>query len=771
MLSPITRSRAAQLTLAISAILAAASALAAEDASDTRDVREIIVTARKIQERLIDVPVSITAFVSDKLLETNSRDLYDLTRLTPGFSFEKLNRYGVQGGVSRPVIRGMSNILGEGNASVFVDGIQYSDSILSFPFDVVERVEIIKGPQAALFGRATFAGAINLVTKKGTNTPDNRITLRAAEYGDYEANFLSRGAISEDKLFYMVHGRYYTFDGAYKNSIDGQDIGSEESYNFNASLEYRPGDVFSMVLSGGITRDDDGLAAITLQDRFANNCFLNSARQYYCGEVIEQDGATLDRERLFGTEGIERESVRLAAQLQWDFDGFSIVSNSGGFTTDQDYGYDASYQAGTELSDPLNTIPGAPGATRAATDPIFTTNFERVEVSTRDEWSTELRAQSNAEGERLHWLIGAYYYQGRRDFQEDHFRASAPTIFSGETQIDNIAVFGSLGYNLTENFDVKVELRYAEDEIANVKQPTATTPLTEIGQTFDSTSPRFSMRYKVGPDSMIYASAALGNKPGVINADPRLPTNLLFADEEEAWSYELGTKNRLMDGRLDLNAAVYYIDWTNQQLTSSFQVGATTIPYILNAAKSEVKGVELETQFAITENLLAGVTYAYTEAEFVELDDAEALNLFGNASVKGNQLPGVPQQQASVFGKVSFNVGASLQSYVRADASYTDRKFDQVYNLAHTGYQKLLNLTFGIESEQWGAQLYVKNLTDDRTTSSVTRYVDQMNLNVPQYTNQNPAQNNVAGSTTTERGFFFPLPAQRQIGASFTYRF
>src|SRR4029450_2611552 len=114
----------------------------------------------------------------------------------PGFSFERLNRYGVQGGVSRPVIRGMSNILGEGNASVFIDGIQYSDSILSFPFDAVERVEIIKGPQAALFGRATFAGAINLVTKKGTNTPDNRISLRAAEYGDYEANFLSRGAIS-----------------------------------------------------------------------------------------------------------------------------------------------------------------------------------------------------------------------------------------------------------------------------------------------------------------------------------------------------------------------------------------------------------------------------------------------------------------------------------------------------------------------------------------------------------------------------------------------
>jgi outer membrane receptor protein involved in Fe transport len=755
------------LALAVSAILAAAPAIAADEGSDA-DVREIIVTARKAPERLLDVPISITAFVSDDLQETGARDIFDLSRMTPGFSFEKLNRYGVQGGVSRPVIRGMSNILGEGNASVFVDGIQYSDSILSFPFDIVDRVEIIKGPQAALFGRATFAGAINLVTKKGTNTPENRVSLRAAEFGDYEANFLSRGPISEDKLFYMIHGRYYTFDGAYNNTLDGEKIGGEESYNVNASLEYRAGDTFSAILSAGFTRDNDGLAAITLQDRFANNCYLNSLRQYYCGEVREQDGATLDRAGLFGTDGIERESIRASLQLEWDFDGFSLISNSGGFTTDQDYGYDATYQGATAFGQ--FTVPGAPNYTRTATDPVATTGVERVEVSTRDEWSTELRAQSNAEGERFHWLIGAFYYQSRRELQEDHFRASAPTVFSGENQVDNRAVFASLGFDITKNFDVKAEVRYAEDEIANVKtNPT----YVKIGQTFDSVSPRFSLRYKLAPDSMIYASAALGNKPGVIDADPRLPTDLQFADEEEAWSYEIGTKNRFLDRRLEVNAAVYYIDWTNQQITSSFVIppGPATIPYVLNAARSEVKGVELDGQVAITENLSAGVTYAYTDAQFVELTDAEALNLLGNASVEGKQLPGVPEQQASVFGKLSFNLGESLQSYVRVDAAFTDRKYDQIFNLAHTGYQKLVNLTFGIDSQQWGAQLFVRNLTDDRTPSSVTRYVDQMNLNVPQYTNANPAQNNVPGSTTTERAFFFGLPAKRQIGASFTYRF
>jgi len=751
--------KATTLALAIGAILTAAPAVADQ-------VEEIVVTARKSEERLQDVPLSIAAFTSESLHETNTRDMYDLTRLTPGFSFERLNRYGVQGGVSRPVIRGMSNILGEGNASVFVDGILYSDSILSFPFDIVDRVEVIKGPQAALFGRATFSGAINLVTKKGTNEPENTVSVRAAQYGDYETNFLSRGAISKDKLFYMVHGRYYTFDGMYRNTLDGKKVGDEESYNFNASLEYRPGGAFSALLSGGIGRDNDGLAAVVLQDRFYNNCYLNVARQYYCGEVKQQDSAKLDRAGLHGTDGLERDSSRVAAQLEWDLDSFKIVSNSGAFFTDSNYGYDSTYQGATALG--ATTVPGAPGYTRLATDPVRTGGVMREEVAKRDEWSTELRAQS-AQQQRLRWLGGVFYYQNRRSLKELHFVATAPTVDSGENRVDNKAVFGSLGFDITDRWEVTAELRYAEDEIGNLK----TVPSRVlIEQKFESWSPRVTSTFKFTPDTMVYVNVARGNKPGVINADPRFPPELLFADEEEAWSYELGTKNRLFDGRLTANAAVYFIDWTNQQITSSytFPTGGTQ-SYISNAGKSEVKGVELEMEAALTDSLSAGLTYSYTDAEFVELNDVEAQQLFGNPSLEGKQLPGVPQQQASVFGKLSFDVGSQLKGYVRADASYTDRKFDQIYNLAYTGYQKLVNLTVGMDSSHWSAQLFVKNLTDDRTPSSVSRYVDQLNLNVPQYVNANPAQNNVAGSTNLERAFFLPLAAKRQFGANLTYRF
>ena len=753
----------------LTALPLAVAALALASPPAWSQLEEIVVTARKQEERLQDVPIAVAAFSNEQLEERGARDMFDVSHFTPGFSFEKVNRYGVQGGVSRPVIRGMSNILGEGNASVFVDGIRYSDSILSFPFDIVDRVEVIKGPQAALFGRATFSGAINLITKKGSNEPEHTVSARLAEYGDTEVNLLSRGAVVPDKLFYMVHGRYYSMDDMYRNTLDRDRIGGEQSTNFNASLEWRPTEGIAAILSGGYTRDRDDLAAITLQDRFANNCYLNVARQYYCGEVQEAREATLDRAGLQGTDGLHRDSTRLSLQLTFDLPaGLTLVSNSGLFNTEMEYGYDSTYQGATAFG--ITTVPNAPGYTRAPTDPVRTGGVLRNEVTDRDEWSTELRLQSDPAG-RFRYMLGAYYYESRRSLEERHFLPTAPTVFSGESRIDNQAIFGSLGFDITDRWEATAELRYAEDTIGNynaIARPTA--PLIE--NTFDSVSPRVTTTFKLTQDNMVYANIAKGNKPGVINADPRFPPDIRYADEESSWNYEVGTKNRFLGGRLMANLALYYIDWKDQQLTASytFPTGGTQ-SYIRNAGKTEIKGAELELEAAVTDQFTAGFTWSLTDAKFKELFDAEAGQLFGNTSLVGKMPAGVPEQQASAYGRVRFPVGTDKSGFVRGDISYTDRKFDQIFDLAHTGEQVLLNMSAGVENDHWAVTFFVNNLTDDRTPSSVTRYVDQLNLNVPQHVNANPAQNNVPGTTTLERAFFYPLANKRQFGITAKWKF
>lgn len=761
--------------LRLGAIALAGAALAAFALPAAAQIEEVLVTARKIEERLQDVPLSVTAFTSDTIEELDVRDLLDISRFTPGFAFEKVNRYGVQGGVSRPVIRGMSNILGEGNASVFVDGIIFSDSMLAFPFGVVERVEVIKGPQAAQFGRSTFAGAINLITKKGSNEHDSEVSVRAAEFDDYEGNLLVSGPIIEDKLFYMFHGRYYDFGGEYNNTLDGGSIGGERSNNYNGSLEFRATENFTAILSGGYSEDHDEHAPLTLQDRYANNCFLNTPRQYYCGEVEEQESSTLDIARLLGTEGVNRESTRASLQLTFGLGDFTLTSNSGAFSTDSEYGYDSTYQGATAFG--TTTIPNAMGATRALTDPVRTQSVMRNEIISRDEWSTELRLQSPRDA-NWRFMLGAYYYDSERTLREEHFVATAPTVNSGESLVDNQAVFGSLEADFTDRWAATLELRYAEDTVSNIRASDGML----FEQKFDSLAPRLTSSFKLTPETMLYLNVAQGNKPGVINADPRFPADLRFADEEEAWVYEIGAKNTFMDDRLIANLAVYYTDWTNQQITSvfTFPTGGTQ-SFILNAGKSEVKGVELELQMQVNEYLSGAFTYSYTDATFVELTDVEAGQLVGDTSVEGNKLPNVPEQQVGAWGRIDFPLSERVDTFMRADASWVDRKYDQIYNLAHTGEQFLINAAFGFETEHWTASVFVDNLTNDLTPSTVVRYVDQMNLNVAAASNPNPAQANCAppsppsacpvASTTTERAFFFPLAAGRQFGMNLSYRF
>lgn len=755
-----------------STLLAAASLgalIAAADAARAQaQLEEIVVTARKTTERLQDVPISVSAFTERELAERGLTDIFKISQFTPGFTFEKINRYGAQGGTSRPVIRGMSNILGEGNAAVFVDGVLFTDSILSFPFDVVERVEVIKGPQAALFGRATFSGAINLITKKGGNEFEHKVSARAAEYDDYEINLLSSGPLIEDKAFYMVHGRYYDFGGMYRNTLDGGKVGQEESYGVNASLEFRASDNFTIRLSGGYNEDHDGLAVTVLQDRFSNNCFLNAPRQYYCGKVKRFDAVTLDRAGLAGTEGVDRESLRLFGTLEWAVGDFQITSNTGVFFTDTSNGTDSTAQGATAIA--RLTIPGTTVA-RAATDPVRVGTTLRNEVTERDEWSQELRV-SSPQDESFRYLFGGFYYKRTRDFEERRTLPGVPTLFFGTDRVRNWAVFGSLAQDFTEDLTGTVELRYARDRIGNNNPIARPTVQTLIQRSFKSWSPRFTLDYKMGDETLIYAVVAKGNKPGVINTDPRFPPDIQFAEEEKSWNYEVGTKNTLLDGKMVVNLAAYYIDWTNQQLTTTFffPTGGTQ-SYIVNAGETEVKGLEAEISGVFNEYASGGFTYSFNDAKFKRFNDPEHNELFGTPSARGKQLPNTPKQQFTLYGRLNTAFTDEIEGFARADFAYTERKFAQIYNLAHTGDQYLLNLKVGMETDAWNLTLFVDNVTDDRTPSTVIRFVDQLNLNVPGAPQASPAQVNVPGTTATERGFQYPLASKRKFGVTASYKF
>lgn len=748
------------LTSAAAATLMAAAAPSAF----AQALEEIVVTARKKEERLQDTPLSITAFSARDLQERGLNDMLKVSSFSPGFQFESFGgRRGNQGNVSRPVIRGQSNILGDGNAAFFVDGVLFSDTILSFPFELVERVEIVRGPQAAQFGRSTLSGAINLVTKQPSDEPEHAVSLRAAQYNDYEVNAVSRGPLIEDKLFYMLHGRWFDFGGQYRNRLDGARVGQQSSKGVNGAIEFRATDALTARLNIGYNKDDDGPLALVLQERFANNCFLNAPRQYYCGPVQRRDSTELNLNQLRGEEGVRRHSTRIFGTIAYDADAFVITSNTGAFFTYEEFGYDADLTS----ADPTNLV-----VPRTATDPIRLGSFNRLEKTRRNEWSTELRVAS-AEDQPIRWVIGGFLYERRRTLVENHFLPTAPPIDFGTDRVNNKAVFGSVSGDLTDALTFTAELRYASDEIGNFQRARITTIPGSNGllqNTFESWLPRFTVDYRLSESSMLYGVVAKGNKPGAINSDPRTPPAIRFADEESAWNYEIGTKNTFLDGRLIANLALYYIDWSKQQLTSAFDLpGGGTAPFLLNAGSTTSKGFEVELNAAVTERLTTGASYAFNDATFKELNDSEARELFGNPSVRGNQTPNSSRHQFAAFARYEHPLTDALSLVTRVDVSYASKKYDQVFNLAHTGDRTLVNAKIGVEGENWELTFFVDNLTDDRTPSTVVRFVDLKNLNVAP--NANPAQNNVPGTTTQERGFQYPLADKRKFGITARYRF
>ena len=289
----------------------------------------IVVTARKREESLIEVPLSISVLGAKEIDEAGIENISDVAAQTPGFSFRQgFGRTGGgDGGASvRPSIRGMSNILGAPNAGFFVDGIFVSGNITSYNLENLERVEVIRGPQAALYGRQTFAGAINFVTR----VPDDELRIGAevtvGQYDHYELSGFASGEIAQN-VYGEINGRFYSFGGDYINQDSGErDINEQQSWNVGGRLRFTPGDDFEVILGAAYGEDRDGGYATYKFGSDNLNCFLpeetgaffgiplnaNRSRGYFCGEIEQAETFAYNNDELeqLGYRGLTRDYWR-----------------------------------------------------------------------------------------------------------------------------------------------------------------------------------------------------------------------------------------------------------------------------------------------------------------------------------------------------------------------------------------------------------------------------------------------------------------------------
>ena len=679
-------------------------AIAQESASEEEKdgIERIEVTSRKKVESIQDIPLTVNAISSEFIEEAHIENISEIADHIVGFSQD--SGFGRQ--FDRPVIRGLSQISGADLAGYFVDGVFVSGSLKSFDLESIERVEVIKGPQSAVFGRRTFSGAVNYITKKPSGDDLFKVKLEAGSHGHRVFAFTSEGAFSDD-FSYRLTGRSYQYDSEFENTkANGPDVGGEETRSLNLSLYYSPSENTDIHFNVSKTKDDDEQYAITMQPSSANNCFEG---KYYCGVVDPNIPISLGGILEPSLYGIERDRTRSFVQIEHDM-GFADLTWTSAFNKlDYSAGQDQTY-AGLEMVFSFAGFFGGGSPFEPATA-WHTYDSDSVKDS-----SHEVRLAGSAMSDKLDWSVGAYYYKQKDDADQD----------DSNSEVVNKAIMASLEYQFTDQFTASWEARYSKDTFDGTLVQSL---LDEINfdTSFSNVTHRLTASYKVNDDVNVYANWAQGTMPGSFNTNTSLPSELIPIEEQQMDMTELGVKSFLGENTR-LNVALYKMDWDEQTLSETYISPETELPvsYLDTVGATEVKGVEIELSSQITDSFSVDLAYAKQDSEIINFFDSSHATLTGtDGSVAGNSLPLSPDSEWSAGFAYEHEFSDDMRMVARMNASYQGSRYVKVSNFAETGSATTVSGSINLYvNENSRISLWGKNLTDEDAAVSVLRYID-----------------------------------------------
>ena len=751
--------------LALSAGALALAATAAAAQTGTRDAGNgagigdaIIVTARKQAETLYEVPIAVSAFNSASIQDKMAQDITDLAEFTPGFQIQEA--FGRDG--DRPVMRGASNILfSDGKVGIFLDGAPYFGDFSSLDLANIERVEVIKGPQSAVFGRGTLSGAINVVLKRPTSEFEGRIAGTIGNFDRRELSASLSGPIIKG-IGFQVGAKLFDIDGQWRNAaVAGERLGDQNTRQYTAGLFLDPTDDLSASVRWLHQEDDDGHFAIGLQPSSANNCF-QSTRGYYCGQVRQPKSFGINTNRLI-RPGLYRNADRFIGDISWDIGGS---------------GYQASFQAGySDLVEVLGVdqtydargfyfLPQTACGTSFYALPnqdCRKSSFETTSGTRRKTQTYEGRLSSPA-ADPFRWRVGMFHSVDKQSGMRDYLELNevGPELLDDTRRVRNLAFFGGIDFDVTSELTIGAELRHQIDKVRNI------TPSYRIGDVFDTaylatvtlpnpnqtvgvaasrqakfkaTLPRITINWKPQPDLSFYAQYSQGNSPGGFN---KVTAPSTVYDEEKLINYEIGMKTAKF-GFDYLNVSAFWQDYKNQVLTNTYVASNVVDSYSVNIGRTRIRGVELEGQLPLVSNILKlQFTYTFLDAEIRKgVEPEKALQLLGTAcktgsavnldragcrdaaSIAGNRPPLVSKHTGTVGLRFQHETANGWTVFSGADLIYRSSYFAQTLNLASSGNSTKLNLQLGV-SDEHGLRItvYGRNVLGDETPVGILRYLD-----------------------------------------------
>jgi iron complex outermembrane receptor protein len=737
------------LCSAILGLLTAQAASAAEQAAPAgaadsgEDITEIIVTSRLRAERLQDVPVSVSVFTEQAIRDAGIRRPADFIALTPNVTVAEAQDVGNVA----IVVRGIGQIRnGETPVAVSIDGVLQA-SPLQFNQDLfdVQQIEVLKGPQGALYGRNAIAGAINITTKRPTDTFEGTAEIG---FGNGEQRSLLAsvsGPLAGDRVVFRAAIQHKEAGGWITNSFLDKKVDDYENQTGVLRIDANLTDRLRLDARVAHGTVEGGAAYFVV----ASNANRNGATPFTTAKQIANHVIAPSSNNLGSND---RNTTDLSLKLDYDLAGgvlssISSLSRVDNVVTFDGFDYSDNTQC-VEFSSPLNvpyacatpqfTIGGLEGGTPFFTQ-AFNTTFQDYELKN---FSQEIRFTSRADS-RWRYIVGAYYLKRDRDLttatQEDRGFGIIPKLdfdpatanqtrsYFAEVNRDKAyAVFGQLNIDLTSMLELGLALRYDEDK----RHQTDPRPdayrvdgfgLPIVGprsksEKFSQLQPKVTLAWKPSRELTVYGSVASGFRSGGFNApgtEVSPFTGEPIADpvykKETSQNYEIGIKSQLLDRRLTVNAAVFRTDAKDLQVFN-FN-GAVNAQVVNNVDKVVINGAELEITALATDWLTLFGGVGYSDAEIKRYED--------NPAAVGNQVPYNTKLKFTVGAQVRRELVAGLSGVARVDLEHRGKTYfhegGHPIGIPVRDPVDLLGARLGIETKDgWSVMLWGRNLTDEK---------------------------------------------------------
>lgn len=792
------------------------SANNADATASQDDGNLIVVTARGSKERLQDVPIVVTALSAEDLVRQNIDDLSDVAEKTVGFAFETFT-----GPLAQPVIRGQTNLRTTSpvqNVATNLNGIYIQRGyFVDQGLLDLERIEIIKGPQSALYGRNAFAGVISLVTRQ----PDlDNLSGRATATIGTDDRYEVKGGVNVPIIpgVFAVYGAaaYSEFDGTWKNNhpLAGADgaftkgkLGGYEKRAYQVGAKLKIADM--VTLEGQYIRTERELESnpsYTLSTSGLTTPFntlnaspvgVGAARQnrLYVGKIGTTPINAPGEGRLPGLV-VDPRSYGLRGPSEiWI--GKATLDNGGPFTLQYIFGHtEANIVArGSAQRDPLlptvafgvnfgNVFDSSGTGSEFTSDShegratfdfggtvtgFVGINFTRTsDIESNASEFAPVNSLVEPTADSLYPVFPGAPIPTTVTFRRNTYLQRKENVVSG---------FAFVQWKPTDTLAITLEGRYTEenqkaaDLIASEPAPNTNriaqaTPRNKRDASFFT--PRGSITYRFAEDHNVYGAVGRGYKSGGINGvsatfnrvvnpttgavsfvqltpgGPLFPAQQFYAAETN-YTYEIGSKNRFMDGALTLNLAAYYTDWKNVQSNAvRLQPDGTPpvsflaiVPSLIgNVGDVKVYGAEIEGNYRITRELRFDFGASYNRARYKSGVVSQRIGASGNCDgivcasvaapgftypvlpIGGNQLERTPEFDALAGLNFDTEFGNGWGFFARGDVTYQTKQFADEANLAFVPSRTLVNASAGVSIGKLNLQIWAKNLFDRKYVTS-----------------------------------------------------